>query len=406
MAVILFSDKQNCCGCGACVNACPQGAISMREDEDGFCYPQVDADKCVECGLCLKACGYQKPPAAEPTSCYAAAAKQADTLKKSASGGVFAVLAQDTLANGGVVYGAATVSRDGGLVVRHLRVDKVDELSALQGSKYVQSEIGTTYTQAAQDLQQGRRVLFSGTPCQIAGLRAFLGREYRTLLTVEVICHGVPSAKLFSAFLAQLGEAGGLRITDFVFRTKEKGQGMNVGVSGVDRAGRVKRKVRNGHLFSYMHYFLASHTYRENCYSCPFATKARTADITIGDFWGFHEEYPTVPGGVALSNAKGVSCVLINSETGRQRFDSCREQLEVLETQFDTIARHNQQLRTPSRRSQERERLLALFREEGYPAVERRYRKTCRKARLANYMASLVPKGVKRTLKRLLGIVR
>lgn len=406
MAVTLFSEKQNCCGCGACVNACPRGAVSMREDEDGFRYPQVDAAKCVDCGLCQKACGYQNHSGREPIGCYAAAAKREDTLKRSASGGVFAVLAAQTLAGGGTVYGAALMDRADELVVCHVRVDTPEGLSSLQGSKYVQSEIGMTYTWAKQDLQEGRRVLFSGTPCQIAGLRAFLGREYERLLTVEVICHGVPNQKLFSAFLAHLGQRSGLRVTGFDFRTKEKGQGMNACVSGVDDAGRTKRIVKNGHLFSYMHYFLASHIYRENCYFCPFAAKARTADVTIGDFWGFHEEYPVVPKGVVLSNARGVSCVLVNTEAGKQSFDACRGSLEVLETQFDTIARHNRQLHTPSCRSPERERLLALFREGGYPAVERRYRKTCKKTRLANYAASLVPKGVKRTVKRLLGAVR
>lgn len=407
MAVTLFENKQDCCGCGACKNICPHDAIAMVADEDGFVYPRIDGQRCVECGACKKVCGYQNLPVRSlPIACYAAAAQDASVLKQSASGGVFAVMARKILHSGGVVYGTAMSMEKVGLAARHIRVDSVDGLQALQGSKYVQSDTGTTYKNAKEDLLAGKQVLYSGTPCQIAGLRSYLGKAYDNLLTMEVICHGVPNGSMFRDFLKTLEKQQGSSVAAFFFRTKDKGQGMHTCVDYLRADGTHTVVKRNGHLFSYMHYFLKSYIYRDNCYSCPFAAAERCADMTIGDYWGFHEEYPRLKSDMGLSNAKGVSCVLLNSQNGIRHFEECGSALNILETEFEKIARHNMQLREPCRKQPERDVILRLYREQGYDAVERHFRKTCRKERMISMLMEMTPKGLKRAVKRVKGLLR
>ena len=398
MTVTLFTEKENCSGCGACMNACGQNAISMEEDEFGFRYPKIDADLCIRCGACTKACGFQDPPAkAQPQACYAAVAKEDALLERSSSGGVFAVLAQELLRRGGVVYGAAMPLENGCFAPKHIRIADEKELYLLQGSKYVQSDTGTTFSQAKEDLKAGKQVLYSGTPCQIAGLLKYLGKAYDNLLTVEVICHGVPSAKLFRDHVAALEEASGEKITEYAFRSKQKKQSMCTKMVFRDKNGAQRAQIQNGHQFSYMHYFLQGCTYRDSCYSCPFATSSRVADITLGDFWGFHQEYPQER---RFVDRKGISCVLANTPRGWQTVENMQDRLAVMDAEFEKIARHNQQLTTPSACPKERETILRCYRDEGYRAVDGYFRRTCKKDILLHALKGLIPQGLKRQIKR------
>lgn len=386
--------EKDCCGCEACVNACANQAITMAEDEYGFRYPKIDAEKCTKCGLCAKACGYQNPPALrEPSICYAAAAKDQEILKRSASGGVFAVLAQEILKNAGVVYGVAMMET---FQPKHIRVTENEALPLLQGSKYVQSEIGLTYRRVKQDLLQGREVLFSGTPCQNAGLIRFLGKEYSNLVTAEVICHGVPNAKMFQDFIAAR-ESEYKKIQAFSFRSKVKGQGETAEL----RLSNGRKVYKNAHFLSYTHYFLKAALCRTSCYSCPFAQEKRVADLTLGDYWGFHQEHPSDTSG--LSDGKGVSCVLVNTQQGQALLDRCRAALVLMETDYDKIARHNMQLVRPCQCPPERDVIMELYQKDGYAAVEKHYKKHCKKDRLIQSAMALFPKGMKRRVKRILG---
>lgn len=404
MSITLFDEKKDCCGCGACVNACMADAISMVEDECGFRYPQIDAGRCVSCGMCVKVCGYQDiPTRKEALACYAAAAKNQTLLKKSTSGGVFAVLAETVLKQSGIVYGAA-MPREGSLFQpKHIRIDDVQMLSLLQGSKYVQSDIGLMYRDARQDLLAGKNVLFSGTPCQIAGLKKYLRKEYDNLMTAEVICHGVPSAKMFRDFIAVQEGKYQQAICEFSFRSKVVGQGETVCMQLADERGDVSKIYMNGHFVSYVHYFLKSYLCRINCYSCPFATKARVADLTLGDYWGFHEEYPQIKSGHALNDGTGVSCVLVNSERGLKLLRACEDVLTTMETQYEKIARHNMQLNRPCKFDPEREVIMKQYREKGYKAVEEHYQHTCKNDRLKQRLVSALPKKIKRVIKRMIG---
>lgn len=193
--MIQIADKHNCCGCSACANVCPKTCIAMSTDEEGFLYPVVDMSVCVGCGLCEKVCPFLtelRPK--KPKNTYAAINPNEEERLRSSSGGIFTLLAQETLKAGGVVFGAAF---DGDWSVKHIGIENIKELPKLQGSKYVQSKIGNSYKKAKQLLDKDIPVLFSGTTCQIAGLLKYLRKEYEKLLTVDVICHGVPSPRIW-----------------------------------------------------------------------------------------------------------------------------------------------------------------------------------------------------------------
>lgn len=347
-----------------------------------------------------------KASIAPEISLHAAASKNSVLLRKSASGGAFAVIAEAVLKNEGIVYGAALPMENGILEPKHIRVDSLDKLILLQGSKYVQSEIGDTYSQAKQDLMQGKTVLFSGTPCQIAGLKKYLKKDYNNLLTIDIICHGVPSKRLFQDFIEFHGKKLGGKITEFYFRDKTKGQGMITRSVYQSEGEKQKEKVISGNLISYFNLFLKSYIYRENCYSCPFASKERVGDLTVGDFWGFHEEYPSYDEKQGLSNGKGISCVLVNTDKGNNVLEQCEDQFVLMTSDFEKVARHNDQLHSPSKYSPKREQILELYQKEGYEAVDRYFHKNYKKDILKYTVSGMLPKGLKRNIKKMAGKIK
>ncbi len=397
----LFNDKKDCCGCGACMNICPKSAITMEEDEYGFVYPKINTEQCVECGACKRVCGYQNVPEKHSAKAvYAAAAKNDSILKKSASGGAFAVLAEKLIDRGGIVYGAAMPYENGKLEPKHIRIDNKDDIVKLQGSKYVQSDTGFVFQQVRKDLQSGKSVMFSGTPCQIAGLKKFLNKDYDGLLLVEIICHGVPSKKLFQDFIESYGKQLGGTIEEFYFRDKSKGQGYLTRVS-YRKNNSLNNKYSSS--LSYMHFFSKSSILRLNCYSCPFASGKRIADIALGDFWGFHEEYPDYKESQGLSNGKGISCVIVNTEKGIGAIEECKDSFVLMDSEFEKAARHNDQLSKPSKYSPQRETVLDLYKSSGYKAVEKYYKKKFRKDIIKYRISGILPKGFKRKIKQLIG---
>jgi len=400
----LFENKKDCCGCGACMNVCPKSAITMEEDEYGFVYPKINSELCVGCGACKKVCGYQNVPEKHSAKAvYAAAAKNDSILKKSASGGAFAVLAESMIDKGGIVYGAAMPYENGKLEPKHIRIDNKDDIVKLQGSKYVQSDTGFVFQQVRKDLQSGKSVMFSGTPCQIAGLKKFLNKDYDGLLLVEIICHGVPSKKLFQDFIESYGKQLGGTIEEFYFRDKSKGQGMITKAVFEKNNGDKKEKIKHGNLIPYMSFFLYSYTYRINCYICPYATAERVGDITLGDFWGFHEEYPDYKESQGLSNGKGISCVLVNTDKGDSAVKECIDSFVLMDSEFEKVARHNDQLSKPSKYSPQREIILEMYKNSGYKAVRKYYKKKFKKDIFKYRLSGMMPKGFKRKIKKLIG---
>lgn len=393
---ILYEDKGSCCGCGACINICPSTAITMIEDECGFLYPRIDENKCVRCQRCKNVCAFQNIVEKNvPLETYAAISQNREQANQSASGGIFAALATQFIRAGGIVFGAA-FSENYGVV--HRAVEDIEHLYFIQGSKYVQSRIGNTYQQAKEYLEEGKKVLFSGTPCQIAGLKGFLGKEYENLLTVDIICHGVPSEKIFLSYLRSLEKKHEGKIEFFTFRDKKIGWGIN---------GRVVFDIGNGKTksiklwqsgSSYLYYFIKGWLYRENCYRCKYAGKNRPGDITLGDYWGIEKQHPEYLEGVSgWDESNGISVIIANTDTGLNVIRYLSE-IEMRPSTFEKAAQGNGQLSYPSDRGK-REEILELYRVGGWKALEDRYQRNIGIKKYFSQIKSLIPKEVKRLIK-------
>ncbi len=404
---MISNKKTACCACTACAAVCPTGAITMVPDADGFRYPQVDEGKCVHCGLCERVCAYGKdgaPVSAKET--YAAVSGDTD-LTRSASGGIFASLAQAVLADGGAVFGAAMVCEDGLLTARHMCVTEREELIRLKGSKYLQSDMGDTYRQVRERLEAGQAVLFSGTPCQVAGLKSFLQKDFPLLFTVEIVCHGVPSAKLFRDYLAYEEAKRGAKITAFRFRDKSGGWQLRGAMELTDDEGKTQTVTFPPEESSYYQLFLNGYTYRENCYSCPYASDYRAGDVTIGDYWGIELVHPELlaENGGEIQEKRGVSCLIVNGEKGRALLDRYGGGIRRFPSSYDKAARYNRQLTAPSEPKAERDTVLALARKD-YLAVERWYRRRLRPIKVKRALRRMVPRWAKKLVKRWIKEIR
>lgn len=401
--MILYSEKKDCCGCGACSNICPKKAITMIPDECGFLYPQIDNELCVDCGMCKKICVFQnKGSEKKPIKVYGAARKS-QKIQESTSGGIFSVLAEQILESGGVVFGSAMVLENDKLVVKHISIESQKDLIKLKGSKYVQSFSNDLFLKVKYFLENGKKVLLSGTPCQIAAMRSFLKKEYEGLYLIDIICHGVPSNKFFQDYIKQLEKKKKVHIKEFKFRDKRAGWGLNASIL-FEKDGKEFIEYMEHNTSSYYTMFLSSEIYRLNCYSCKYACQSRSGDITLGDFWGIEEEHPEVlqQNGGFLEEKKGISVVMINSEKGIKIWDSCVEKVQQFESSYEKAANYNHQLYRPSYKGKHREKILELYVKDGYEAVERFYSSILIKKRITNKIKGSIPKIVKKRLRLLL----
>ena len=255
----LFKNKFDCCGCEACANVCSKGAISMQEDENGFRYPLIDNSKCIDCGLCRKVCAFQN---IEETNCakdvYVAASKDDEQILKSASGGIFAVIAKEVIEKGGIVCGSALMVKNNKVCVEHILIDSIKDISKLQGSKYVQSNINDCYKRIKQLLADGRIVLFSGTPCQCSGLKGFLRKPYDNLYIIDIICHGVPNQRFLNDYI-EYKHPSKTEVSGFAFRDKSRGWGLTGRIDYEDGSS----KLVPAGLSSYYSLFLDSQIYKD-----------------------------------------------------------------------------------------------------------------------------------------------
>ena len=354
--MIQITDKSACCGCSACVNVCPKQCISFNEDVQGFLYPSVNTETCINCGLCEKVCPIiRQGKIKQPLKVYAAKSKNETVRLQSSSGGVFSILAENVINCGGVVFGAKF---DKNWEVYHDFVETIDGLSSLRGSKYVQSRIGDSYLKAEMFLKQGREVLFCGTPCQIAGLKNYLRKEYSNLLAVDFVCHGVPSPLIWREYLktliCQKGVVG--RNMDLLFskeipviigvdfRNKAMGwkkYGFTVRAKSSHKVDRntdlqfdKSEDVVNQPFFKnvFMQGFLQNLYLRPSCYACPSKNGKSGADITLGDFWGIEKHYPE------FDDDKGCGLILLNTLNLN---DLLAEKCDLQETTFEKVAAGN-----------------------------------------------------------------
>lgn len=331
--------REECCGCFACVNICPKQCIHMEPDTVGDIYPVIDESKCISCGACQRACLNNKALSLrKPKSVYRAWVKDNTARSESSSGGLGTALAETVLRKQGIVYGAALQQ---GCSVSHQAVTQVEDLSLLKKSKYVQSHIRHSYAEIRTLLRQDKEVLFIGTPCQVAGLYSFLGKEYPRLYTVDLICHGVPSQKILqqhvSTILKKLGKAPNTKYTLY-FRDNN-----DFHLSLIDGSGKLLYK-GDTNTDLYMKTFLNVETLRPSCYRCKFAQSSRVSDITIGDFWGIH-----LDGEEAEEIAKGISCVLVNTDKGTELLSQTGERLSLQERKLEEAVDGNGQLQFPAK---------------------------------------------------------
>jgi len=320
-------DKKKCCGCHACYNICPQKCILMQSDDEGFWYPVVETEKCTDCGLCEKVCPILSKQIVQnhPVG-YACINKDDSIRQQSSSGGVFTLIAEKVIANQGVVFGAGF---DGDFNVVHSWTNSLNGLANFRGSKYVESFIGDTYKQVSDFLKQGRQVLFTGTPCQIAGLRSYLSKDYEELICLDIICHGVPSPLVWEKYRRKI--ANGRQLKSVSFKDKTLGWKKCSLRFTYDHDEYIKDLSND----EYMQGFLKNVYLRPSCYHCNFKTLKRQSDITMADFWGVKHILPS------FDNDLGTSLIFVNSQKGNAIFSSVADKMDSEEVHVEQAIVHN-----------------------------------------------------------------
>ena len=376
-------DFEKCTGCGACVQSCPKQCISWTEGEFRFKYPQIDKDICVNCGICEKVCPIDKVLQTPTTQkAYAAVHKDYQVLAKSTSGGAFTAIADAVFAQDGIVYGVAMMDN---MQVKHIRTSNKEEFAVLRSSKYLQSDTGNTYQMVEQDLKQGKTVLYSGTPCQIDGLRHFLGKPYERLYTVDIVCHGVGSQAYFDKYLDFARKRYG-NIKTLRFRSKEYvGWSCGGGVVVVTGSSDCLKKIPYRDFDNYYYaYFLSGDIYRKSCYSCKYANMKRVGDFSLGDYWGVEKLH------LPLNTFNGCSLLVVNSDKAT-KFLSKIETMNIKETRVDEAISQNEQLKHPSRLPDSRKERIKEFELLTGTQIERVYLSKYRKRYLKGLVKSLIP---------------
>ncbi len=391
---MLKINYDKCTGCGACKAACPLDCISMQESKDGFIYPNINISKCVDCHKCEIACPIEHRCELEYDSeAYGAVYVDHKTLMNSTSGGAFSAIAEYVFSKNGVVYGCAYSKH---LKPIHIRINKWDQLHLLNGSKYIQSDTLNTFQTAKEDLEAGTLVLYSGTPCQIAGLKSFLRKEYKNLITVDIICHGVPSYAYFKKYIDWLEITRNIQLKTVNFRSKENNQW---GLSGNFIAkDMTHNRIIKMNLFYYnsyyYYYFLKGGIYRNSCYSCKYANMQRQGDFTLGDLWGAEGL------GLPFDVRNGCSLVLVNSIQAKMILK--RLKLKKASISVEYAITNNTQLKSPSIRPNYRDILIEQYQSLSANEINQYFHKRFWKDIIIGRGKSLIPIGLKNNLLKLI----
>ena len=383
MTMQLFSELQECCGCTACLNICPQKAISMAENDKGFLYPCVDPQRCSECEICKKVCPMSGPfnmenALVEP-DVYAIKHLSDAVRMDSSSGGMFTALSDYILDKGGAVYGAAFNAE---FEVCHQRALTQEESEKFRGSKYVQSNLNRVFTIVDNDLADGRPVIFFGTPCQTSGLFRYLIEkrvDMRNLYLSDIICHGTPSPKIFKEYINYLQVKRKSEVVSINFRYKPlgwKAQAIDILFKSNKRLTSIAAENE------YYQLFLPNIILRDSCYQCPFTNLRRPSDLTIGDFWGINKSLPE------FEDEKGVSLVLVNTEKGREILEAVKRNLVIRKSDTEKCMQPN--LRQPSVPSPKTKQFWRDYQKYGFKFVLRRYTTAGVKGKIKKYLKRIL----------------
>lgn len=350
---------KDCTGCGACGDKCPVGAISFKYNNEGFAYPEISVDTCTNCNLCEQACpilsidaGYNK------IKSYASFSYSKP--KESSSGGMFYSFASAIIEDNGVVYGAAFNNE---MQLSHLRVDRIDDLKKLCGSKYVQSDCSGIYKQVYQDLKSGIKVLFSGTPCQVSGLKKYLRKDYEYLYTVDLICHGVPSPRIFADWIRYCETLRNKRVVGFLTRDNREGWDNRFRSTLYFENDKEEYNSMLSNLWNRI--FFSELATRQSCANCKFASLNRQGDITLGDFWGIDNVCPE------MYEKSGVSLIQVNTLKGQSLFERISYLSKIQES--STTEKEHPNLYHPTQGNPQREQFMRDYSQHGFAFVIKRY---------------------------------
>lgn len=378
--MIHIQDKHACCGCSACEQICPRQCIVFKADEEGFMYPVVNQEACIECGLCERVCPVlNHGDNSRPLKTFAAMNRNKSVRAASSSGGIFTALAEKTVNEGGKVYGARFNDTLG---VEHCGADDIDGIASFRGSKYLQSTMNNTFKNVRADLNKGKKVLFSGTPCQVAGLKKFLRKDYDNLTLVDFVCHGVPSPAVWQGYLHSFPN---VFIDSASFRDKQEGWHRY----GMRLRGAYRSDASCWHRFGlffddpYMQIFLANLSLRPSCYECPAKAGRSGSDLTLGDFWGIEQVDP------AVDDDRGTSLVIVNSAKGEALLQGL--DIKTKEEPHEEAVKYNPSIEVSVAEPEARAKFFRVFAHSGFNDA---------------YKATMIPPLSRRVIRKIKNIAR
>lgn len=363
---MIICNFDECTGCSACFSICKHEAIQMKVLADGFIHPIIDTNKCVDCKLCQHVCpsnSYSKLN--PPQKVYLSYTNHEENRVESSSGGVFSAIATDVLRKGGVVYGA---SYDENMNVCHRSIKDKNDLFLLQGSKYVQSSVGECFCEIKKHLKENTLVYFVGTPCQVAGLKNYLLKDYPNLITSDLICHGCPSNDLFIKQINEISSKERGKIINFKFRSKKRfGQGYDL--QAIIKRNSIVNKFYNAELFPYFYGFWHNITLRESCYACKYASILRTGDITLADYWKVKKYHKGV------KTSKGTSLILVNTDKGLDICKACEENksLNLVEDSVSNALKVQGHLSHPVKKPLAHDKFIKDYSNLSWEELKRKY---------------------------------
>ncbi len=387
---LLTGNKEKCYGCTACEQKCPKKAIKMHENSEGFLYPVLDKDLCIDCGLCKKVCPYQNISEFYKNEIAYALTYNNEKCKNSASGGAFIAVANYVLDCGGLVCGCIF---DNAFKVEHVLSNNQFIVEKMQGSKYVQSNLKNVYTEILTQLNNGKQILFTGTPCQVDGLKLFLGKDYESLYTIDLICHGVPSPKLLEDYLNYIENKHG-KIIDFKFRDKNRNGWGSSGTISIKNGNKNKIITTSQDEDAYYNlYYKFNAVSRDSCYSCKYSKNERVGDLTIGDYWGIDKVLPS------FDTKKGVSVVIPNTKKGQSILKQIENDCTVKETKFIDATKSNGNLVKPTPKPEKRNNIYQTLNEFGFSYL---VKKECQLRLFVPKLKRLIPRKMKLLLRKVL----
>lgn len=370
-------DKKLCTGCTACMNVCPKEAISFKEEKDGFKYPVIDQDKCIDCGLCKRTCPVLNTKENKSINkCFVGYNKDSNERLNASSGSIFSLIANYVLDNNGIVVGAAF---DENNHLNHIAIERKELLEPLRKSKYLQSDLGNIFTYIKEQIKI-RKVLFVGTPCQVAGIKSFI-KKSNNLITIDLFCHGVPSPKLFEKYVKELENINNDILMNYDFRDNSTGWDSYSNKATFKNKEIITDRRKN----EYMKLFLSDIALRESCYNCNFKLGNKYSDITLGDFWGIKNHYPE------MYNKEGVSAIIINTDLGIDIFNNIKKNLEYKDCDLDKILSGNSSLKTSSKRPVKRDLFFDELSNTNFTELTKKFqKKTSLYKKIRNKIISII----------------